>query len=78
MYIVVAVSQLASYLLLHQIWVVDFLTHQLSNSVTLFHWEDEQRETKPVQLSNITDRFKPSALRLLSIVGTDKYTLNQS
>lgn len=65
MYIIVVVSQLVSYLLLHQIWVGDLLTHQLSNSVTLFHWGDEQRETKPVQLSNVTERFKPKNMHWL-------------
>lgn len=44
MYIAVEVSQLAIYLVLHQIWVADSLTHQLSNSVTLFHCEKEQKE----------------------------------
>lgn len=42
MYIAVEVSQLAIYLVLHQIWIADSLTHQLSNSVTLFHCEEEQ------------------------------------
>lgn len=31
------------YLLLQQVWVTDLLTHQLSNSVTLFHWTDKDK-----------------------------------
>lgn len=37
---------LSLYLLLHQIWVADPLTHQLSNSVALFHWKEEEKEMK--------------------------------
>lgn len=32
------------YHLLQQVWVTDLLTHQLSNSVTLFHWTEEDQK----------------------------------
>lgn len=32
------------HLFLLQLWVADSLTHQLSNSVTLFHWETKKKQ----------------------------------
>lgn len=42
------------YLLLQQVWVTDLLTHQLSNSVTLFHWTDDSQK---LNLSKMISTF---------------------
>lgn len=42
------------YLLLQQVWVTDPFTHQLSNSVTLFHWTNDNQK---LNLSKMISTF---------------------
>lgn len=42
------------YHLLQQVWVTDLLTHQLSDSVSLFHWTDEDQK---LNLSKVMSTF---------------------